>query len=166
MPSLSLSISQNSPMNNTEGSRAPARPPHLAFLLRVVVRISRARWFGFLRRVFQYQNGSRSDLGSNPFNSNLWLLLELVAILAQMIGVTLTMAVSSKERPLWAIRIWIASYNVGNFMSLPLLYWRWLHSRGHGFSSSDLEQQRITGESRYRLITTLLKSLSYAMYIK
>ena len=136
-------------MTNTEGNRAESRSPPLALLLRAVMKISRARWFGFLRRVFQYQNGSRSDLGSNPFNSKPWLVLELVAILVQMIGIALTMAVYSKERPVWPIRIWIASYSVGNFLSLPLLYWRWLQSRGNGFSSSDPEQQRIiTEESR------------------
>lgn len=113
------------------------------------MRVSRARWFGFMRRVFQYQNGSRSDLGSNPFNSKPWLMVELTAILLQIIGISFVMVFSYEEKPVWPVRIWVASYNLGNFLSLPLLYWRWLHVRGGRFSSSDLEQQRnITEESR------------------
>lgn len=137
-------------MNNPNMNRtvAEARSLPLALLLRAVMRISRSRWFGFLRRVFHYQNGSRSDLGSNPFNSKPWIALELVAVLAQMVGITLVMAISYAERPVWPIRIWIASYNVGNILSLPLLYWRWLHSGGNGYTSSDPEQHRISDEPR------------------
>ncbi|PQQ20329.1 hypothetical protein Pyn_16903 [Prunus yedoensis var. nudiflora] len=39
----------------TRSSRAPPS----SFLMRMAMRISRARWFIFLRRVFHYQNGSR-----------------------------------------------------------------------------------------------------------
>ncbi|ONK70019.1 uncharacterized protein A4U43_C05F29400 [Asparagus officinalis] len=136
-------------MNNNEINPTETRSPLLALLLRTVMRVSRARWFGFLRRVFQYQNGSRSDLSSNPFNSKLWLVFELIALVVQMIGVTFVIVISSKERPVWPIRFWLGSYNVGNFLSLPLLYWRWLHCRGNRFgNSSDLEQQRTLQESR------------------
>ena len=54
---------------------------HVSLLLR----ISRARWFNILRRVFHYQNqnGSRSNLGSNPFNSSTWMMLEFIALIIQ-----------------------------------------------------------------------------------
>ncbi|KAL6615866.1 hypothetical protein ACP70R_038136 [Stipagrostis hirtigluma subsp. patula] len=99
-----------------------------AFTMRAVARMSRARWFIFLRRVYQYQNGPRSDLGSNPFNSPGWLALELGVIVAQMVLTTAVVATSAKERPAWPLRLWVAAYNVGNVLSLPLLYWRHRHS--------------------------------------
>jgi hypothetical protein len=103
-----------------------------AFTMRAVARMSRARWFIFLRRVYQYQNGPRSDLGSNPFNSPGWLALELGVIVAQMVLTTAVVATSPKERPAWPLRVWVAAYNVGNVLSLPLLYWRHRHSSAGG----------------------------------
>ncbi|EMS46348.1 hypothetical protein TRIUR3_26831 [Triticum urartu] len=94
--------------------------------------MSRARWFIFLRRVYQYQNGPRSDLGSNPFNSSGWLALELGVIVAQMVITTTVVATSPKERPAWPLRLWVCAYNVGNVLSLPLLYWRHRHSSATG----------------------------------
>lgn len=115
-----------------------------AFTMRAVARMSRARWFIFLRRVYQYQNGPRSDLGSNPFNSPGWLALELGVIVAQMVITTAVVATSPKERPAWPLRVWVAAYNVGNVLSLPLLYWRHRHSaaaagRGGDALSDDIE---------------------------
>ncbi|XP_039813483.1 uncharacterized protein LOC120676313 isoform X2 [Panicum virgatum] len=113
-----------------------------AFTMRAVARMSRARWFIFLRRVYQYQNGPRSDLGSNPFNSPGWLALELGIIVAQMVLTAAVVATSPSERPAWPLRLWVAAYNVGNVLSLPLLYWRRRHSSaaaaaGRGDALSD-----------------------------
>lgn len=142
----SRSLFREGQMPIVEGHQNAARALPLAFLMRMVVRISRARWFGFLRRVFQYQNGSRSDLVSNPFNSKPWLALEFVVLVSQIVVITVTMAVSQKENPVWPLRIWLAGYNLGNLLSLPLLYWRYRHSNiSH---VSDLEHQLNTEESR------------------
>ncbi|XP_074586382.1 E3 ubiquitin-protein ligase At1g63170-like [Curcuma longa] len=111
----------------------------LAFLMRMALRIARARWFGFLRRVFRYQNASTSDLVSNPFNSSPWLAAEFVVLVAQIIVVTATMAVSGRENPVWPLRIWLGGYNLGNLLSLPLIYWRYRHS-ALSLDSDDLEQ--------------------------
>jgi hypothetical protein len=129
-----------------------------SFLVRMAIRISRARWFSFLRRVFHYQNGSRSDLGTNPFNSSTWMLMEFIALVVQ-IGVTsFTLAVSKTEKPVWPMRIWIVGYDIGCVLSLLLLYGRYRHihlSQGDGFSLSDIEQQRGNEESRYLCCYTL-----------
>ena len=131
------------------GGRVPA------FTMRAVARMSRARWFIFLRRVYQYQNGPRSDLGSNPFNSPGWLALELGVIVAQMVLTTAVVATSPGERPAWPLRLWVAAYNVGNVLSLPLLYWRHRHSSaaaaaGRGDAlSDDLEMRGASDALRY-----------------
>jgi hypothetical protein len=115
-------------MRPPSSSATPGTGRVSAFTMRAVARMSRARWFIFLRRVYQYQNGPRSDLGSNPFNSPGWLALELGVIMAQMVVTTAVVATSPKERPAWPLRVWVAAYNVGNVLSLPLLYWRHRHS--------------------------------------
>lgn len=115
-----------------------------ALTMRAVARMSRARWFVFLRRVYQYQNGPRSDLGSNPFNSPGWLALELGVIVAQVVLTTAVVATSAAERPAWPLRLWVAAYNVGNVLSLPLLYWRHRHSSSSAAADGrgDLEMHR------------------------
>ncbi|GLU24052.1 hypothetical protein SLE2022_400190 [Rubroshorea leprosula] len=70
-------------------SRSTRAPPS-SLLIRMAMRISRGRWFSFLRRVFHYQNGSRSDLGSNPFNSSTWMMLEFLALAIQITIITFT----------------------------------------------------------------------------
>lgn len=132
----------------TRSSRAPPS----SFLMRMAMRISRARWFIFLRRVFHYQNGSRSDLGSNPFNSSTWMMLEFIALVVQISITTITLAVSKKERPVWPMRIWIVGYDIGCVLNLLVLFGRYrllYLSQGDGFNLSDMEQQRSTEESRY-----------------
>uniref|UniRef100_A0A5B7C1S6 RING-type domain-containing protein n=1 Tax=Davidia involucrata TaxID=16924 RepID=A0A5B7C1S6_DAVIN len=128
-----------------------SRIPPSSFLIRTAMRISRARWFSFLRRVFHYQNGTRSDLGSNPFNSGTWMVMECTALVVQVILTTYTLSVSKAERPVWPMRIWIVGYDFGCVLSLLLLYWRYrlfYATQGDGFSLSDTEQQRSNEESR------------------
>ncbi|OMP06992.1 E3 ubiquitin-protein ligase [Corchorus olitorius] len=141
------------------GTRNSSRSPRASSLLiRSAMRISRARWFSFLRRVFHYQNGSRSNLGSNPFNSSTWMMLELLALVIQITITTFTLAISNKERPVWPMRIWIVGYDIGCLLSLLLLYGRYrllyitqAQPQPQGddhFGLSDLEQQRTNQESR------------------
>ncbi|XVF77008.1 hypothetical protein PTKIN_Ptkin14bG0005600 [Pterospermum kingtungense] len=129
----------------------PPRAPSSSTLISMAMRVSRARWFTFLRRVFHYQNGSRSDLGSNPFNSSTWMMLELLALAIQITITTFTLAISKKEKPVWPMRIWIVGYDIGCVLSLLLLYGRYRHlhiTQGDGFGHlSDIEQQRTNEES-------------------
>jgi hypothetical protein len=119
--------------------------------------MSRARWFIFLRRVYQYQNGPRSDLGSNPFNSAGWLAFELGVIVAQMVITTAIVATSPKERPAWPLRLWVAAYNVGNVLSLPLLYWRHRHSSAAAGRGDDPEMHGASDALRFRLDTLIFR---------
>ncbi|KAG4213988.1 hypothetical protein F383_06014 [Gossypium arboreum] len=131
-------------------SRSP-RAASSSILIRMVMRMSRARWFTFLRRVFHYQNGSRSDLGSNPFNSSTWMMLEFLALVIQISVITFTLAIAKKEKPVWPMRIWIVGYDIGCALSLLLLYGRYHHlhiTQGDGFGLADVEQQRTNEESR------------------
>lgn len=148
-----IPFSSSSAVGDRVVTTARNRPPRAApsVLIRMAMRVSRARWFTFLRRVFHYQNGSRSDLGSNPFNSNTWMLLEFIALVVQISLTTITVAISKRERPVWPMRMWTVGYDIGCFLNLLLLYgrYRYLHlTEGDGFSLSDIEQQRGIEESR------------------
>lgn len=138
-------------------NRLTTRALPMSLLVRMVMRISRARWFTFLRRVFHYQNGTRSDLGSNPFNSSLWIALEFLALVVQITAITFTLSVSKDEHPVWPLRIWVVCYDIASILSMPLLYWR-LHNRHHhgshglGLRLRDIEQQMNIEESRFEFI--------------
>ncbi|RZB51090.1 E3 ubiquitin-protein ligase isoform B [Glycine soja] len=136
-------------MASVQNSHSPASSP--SFMTRVAMRISRSRWFTFLRRVFHYQNGPRSDLGSNPFNSSTWMMLELIALLVQITSTTFTLAISKSEKPIWPMRVWIAGYDIGCVLNLLLLCGRYhqLHvtQGNNALTLSELEQQRNNEES-------------------
>lgn len=120
-----------------------------SFMIRMVMRMYRARWFVFLRKVFQYQNGSRSDIGSNPFNSKMWMVVELVALVVQIVASAMTLAVSQEERPVWPMRFWVLGYEIECVASLLLLCWRY-HLIHLDQSHVDLEGQRESEEEETR----------------
>ncbi|KAM7280186.1 hypothetical protein ACFE04_007320 [Oxalis oulophora] len=129
----------------------PLRSLPSSFLIRAAMKISRAKWFTFLRRVFHYQNGSRSDLGSNPFDSSTWMILELIALVFQIIITTFTLVISNKEKPIWPMRIWVVAYDISCLLSLLLLYGRYRQIyviQGDAFELTDVEQQRSREETR------------------
>ncbi|KAL2316627.1 hypothetical protein Fmac_030503 [Flemingia macrophylla] len=152
-----VSFSSNSTTEERVASarNRPQRTTPPSFLVRMAMRISRARWFAFLRRVFHYQNGSRSSLGSNPFNSSTWMILEFIALVVQITITTFTLSISKRERPVWPMRIWISGYDIGCVLNLLLLYGRYHQiypSQGDPLSLSDIEQQRNNEEtSVYRM---------------
>ncbi|KAL0560618.1 hypothetical protein IC582_001027 [Cucumis melo] len=122
-----------------------------SFWVRLAMRVSRARWFIFLRRVFHYQNGSRSNLGSDPFNSSSWMAMELVAMVVQLVITVFVLAISEAEKPIWPMRLWIVGYDLGCILSLLLLYGRYWHlylMHGERVGLSDTEQQRSSQASR------------------
>ncbi|ERN19196.1 E3 ubiquitin-protein ligase At4g11680 isoform X2 [Amborella trichopoda] len=134
-----------------ETQHGPARSMPFSLLTRAAIQISRARWFSFIRRLYHYQNGVRSDLGSNPLNSKPWIWLELILVTAQIITITTILVISKNEKPVWPLRIWVTGYNFGCLLSLPMLYWRYRNSNSsnrNSTGSSDLEMQRENGESR------------------
>lgn len=130
-----------------------------SFWVRTAMRVSRAKWFVFLRRVFHYQNGSRSDLGSDPFNSSSWMAMELVAMVFQLAITVFFLAISKTEKPAWPMRLWIVGYDLGCILSLLLLYGRYWHlylMRGDRVSLSDIEQRRSGQASRYAFTCYIL----------
>ncbi|CAA0832477.1 RING/U-box superfamily protein [Striga hermonthica] len=132
----------NFTVDTTSPHARPSRnsPP---MLIRLAMKISRSRWYSFLRRVFHYQNGSGSDLGPNPFDSKKWMAMELSALVVQISLTFYTLIVSKDERPVWPMRLWVVGYAFACFFSIGLLCLRYrlvyvAQPDGYGF---DVEQQ-------------------------
>lgn len=138
---MDLDVRRTPPSSSSSSSSS-------SFLIRMAIRISRSRCFSFLRRVFHYQNGSRSELGSNPFNSVTWMIMECIALSVQIIVTTITLVVTKEERPVWPMRIWVFGYGFGCVISLILLYWRYWTLYVSQTDDTDLEQQISHDESR------------------
>lgn len=137
---------------NSHRAERVSLPP--SFSVRMAMRISRSRWFTFLRRVFHYQNGSRSSLGSNPFNSSTWLMLEFSASIVQIFVSTFTLVVSNMEKPVWPMRVWISGYDIGCVLNLLVVYGRYRQIyliQGDAVSLSNMEQQRNSEDTRYSM---------------
>ncbi|KAK4439671.1 hypothetical protein Salat_0302000 [Sesamum alatum] len=147
--SFPAAVEERMPLSSPARSSRSSSPP---FLIRLAMKISRSRWYSFLRRVFHYQNGSGSDLGPNPFDSKNWMLMEFIALTVQISLTAYTLIISKGERPVWPMRIWVAGYAFGCFLNLVLLCWRYrlvyLARGDNELSGSDIEQQRSHGESR------------------
>lgn len=145
-----MAIVQNMPPPQATLSQSQSQP---SFFTRVAMRISRSRCFNFLRRVFHYQNGPRSNLGSNPFNSNTWMMLELIALLVQITSTTFTLVISKSEKPVWPMRVWIVGYDIGCVLNLLLLCGRYhqidVNQGDDALGISDVEQQTNNEENRY-----------------
>ncbi|XP_021993324.1 E3 ubiquitin protein ligase RIE1 isoform X3 [Helianthus annuus] len=111
-------------------NRATSRPTATtsvpsSFLVRMAIRISRARWYSFARRVFHYQNAARSDIGSNPFNTGSWMFMEFLGLVFQIVMIAYTLSVSKEEKPVWPMRTWVSGYGAGCVLNLALLFWRY-----------------------------------------
>ncbi|XP_023749614.1 E3 ubiquitin-protein ligase At1g63170 [Lactuca sativa] len=63
----------------------------------------------------------------SPFDTLLWISIELVFTLGQIIASIVVLCISQKENPQTPLFAWIVGYAAGCFASLPFLYWRYLH---------------------------------------
>ncbi|CAA6670716.1 unnamed protein product [Spirodela intermedia] len=97
------------------------------------MRVSRARWYAFLRRVFRHQNGPVGGLIGQPFAS---VLVQLAVA-----ATTVAVAAARGERPAWPLKIWLAGYSLGNLLSLALLLHRLLSHRRRPSAGNDAAEK-------------------------
>lgn len=147
-----VSVSSSDERIALNSQARPSRNSPPPFLIRLAMKVSRSRWYSFLRRIFHYQNGSGSDLGPNPFDSGKWMLMEFMALVVQISFTVYTLFISKGERPVWPMRIWVSGYAFGCFLSLILLVCRYRRVYlNPEDGDSDVEQQRVNEQSRYKL---------------
>ncbi|XWS11876.1 hypothetical protein CRYUN_Cryun37aG0038700 [Craigia yunnanensis] len=105
-----------------------------------------------MRRSDRYGRRRRS-----PLNSGLWISVELVVTVSQIIASIVVLSLSRNEKPQAPLFAWIVGYASGCVATLPILYWRFLNrNRGIEQDSSHSRQ----GSSHGNLETTPYTAIS------
>lgn len=81
----------------------------------------------------------------SPLNSGLWISIEVIVNVSQIIAAVIVLSLSRKEKPQAPLFEWVIGYTIGCFATLPHLYWRYLHrnvnqNTGQGQEQSDTGQ--------------------------
>ncbi|KAL2236079.1 E3 ubiquitin-protein ligase At1g63170 [Sesamum indicum] len=94
------------------------------------------------------RRGNSRGRQRSPLNSGLWITVELVLTLSQVIAAVIVLSLSKNEKPRAPLRAWIVGYALGCFAIVPLLYWRFKH-RNQGFEqdASQLRQDTSQGDN-------------------
>ncbi|KAJ0247372.1 hypothetical protein HA466_0167940 [Hirschfeldia incana] len=82
----------------------------------------------------------------SPLNSGLWISIELLLTLGQIIAAIIVLSLSKHEHPRAPLFAWIVGYACGCVATLPLLYWRYYHS-----NQASSEQDSSTQQHRSNL---------------
>lgn len=73
-------------------------------------------------------------------NSGLWISVELVVTVAQIVAAIVVMVLAKDEHPEAPLFTWVVGYTSGCVATLPILYWRFrTYNRGGGASSSSTQ---------------------------
>lgn len=84
-------------------------------------------------------NGRRTSTSTStsrsPLNSGLWISVELVVTVAQIVAAVVVMVLAKDEHPEAPLFTWIVGYTSGCIATLPILYWRF-RTYNRGGSSS------------------------------
>jgi hypothetical protein len=79
-------------------------------------------------------NGRRTR---SPLNSGLWISVELVVTVAQIVAAIVVMVLAKDEHPEAPLFTWVIGYTCGCLATLPILYWRFrTYNRATGQDSS------------------------------
>ncbi|KAL1532462.1 E3 ubiquitin-protein ligase-like protein [Salvia divinorum] len=70
------------------------------------------------------RRGSTRSRQRSPLNSGLWISVELVLTVGQIIAAIVVLSLSRSEKPHSPLRAWVVGYASGCLAILPLLYWR------------------------------------------
>ncbi|KAM5566279.1 E3 ubiquitin-protein ligase [Rosa sericea] len=63
----------------------------------------------------------------SPLNSGIWISIELVLTVSQIVASIVVLSLSRNEHPRTPLFAWIVGYASGCVATLPLLYWRYRH---------------------------------------
>ncbi|KAL0905783.1 hypothetical protein M5K25_024221 [Dendrobium thyrsiflorum] len=83
---------------------------------------SNSRNASFNRGMDNYGRRNRS-----PLNSGLWISIELIVNLSQIIAAVVVLSFSRHEHPQTPLFAWVIGYTVGCVATLPHLYWRYIN---------------------------------------
>ncbi|KAF5938923.1 hypothetical protein HYC85_023182 [Camellia sinensis] len=91
----------------------------------------------------------------NPLNSGLWISVDLVLTVSQIVAATVVLSLSRHEHPHAPLFGWIVCYASGCVATLPLLYWRWLYRNQASEQDSSQSRQGSTQSNHPTSFSTL-----------
>lgn len=97
----------------------------------------------------------------NPFNTLLWISIELFFTSAQIIAAIIVLCISQHENPQNPLFAWVVGYAGGCAASLPLLYWRYLH-RNQATRQGSTQGQQPLSEGNTRTEPNSYITISFA----
>ncbi|XP_050134139.1 E3 ubiquitin-protein ligase At1g63170-like isoform X1 [Malus sylvestris] len=95
----------------------------------------------FMRRGDGYSRRRRS-----PLNSGLWISVELVVTVSQIIASIVVLSLSTNENPQAPLFAWVVGYASGCVATLPVLYWRF-RNRNRGSEQESIQSHQGSSES-------------------
>ncbi|CAH9099688.1 unnamed protein product [Cuscuta europaea] len=82
----------------------------------------------------------------SPLNSGLWISVELVLLVSQIVAAIVVLSLSKHEHPRTPLYIWIVGYASGCVVILPLLYWRYRYRNQNSEQDSQQQQNSSRGD--------------------
>lgn len=104
---------------------------------------SNSRNASFIRRGDNHARRQRS-----PLNSGLWISVEVVVNVGQILAAIIVLSLSRHERTHTPLFAWIIGYTCGCAANLPHLYWRYIHRNSH---LPEQESEQARQNSRYNI---------------
>ncbi|KAF5453178.1 hypothetical protein F2P56_028099 [Juglans regia] len=100
-----------------------------------------SRTSSFRRRGDGYRHSRRS-----PLNSGLWISVELVVTMSQIIASIVVLSLSRNEKPQTPLFAWVVGYASGCVATLPILYWRY-RNRNQGTEQDSPQSHQGSSQS-------------------
>lgn len=100
-----------------------------------------SRTSSFRRRGDGYRHRRRS-----PLNSGLWISVELVVTMSQIIASIVVLSLSRNEKPQTPLFAWVVGYASGCVATLPILYWRY-RNRNQGTEQDSPQSHQGSSQS-------------------
>ncbi|XP_052210579.1 E3 ubiquitin-protein ligase At1g63170-like [Diospyros lotus] len=88
----------------------------------------------------------------SPLNSGLWISIELVLTISQILAAVIVLFFSRHEHPHAPLGGWIMGYASGCVATLPLLYWRW-HYRNQTSEQESSQPRQISTSSNSSVVS-------------
>lgn len=83
----------------------------------------------------------------SPLNSGLWISIELVVNLCQIVAAIVVLSLSKHEHPHTPLFEWVIGYTAGCVATLPHLYWRYVHRNRQGSEQEGRPAARLSSSN-------------------
>ncbi|KAK6912117.1 Zinc finger, RING-type [Dillenia turbinata] len=97
----------------------------------------------------------------SPLNSGLWISVELVVTVSQIVASIVVLSLSKDENPQAPLFEWIVGYACGCVATLPLLYWRY-RIQNQGLEQDSTEAHRTSSQANAQTESASYTAISMA----